>query len=191
MADVRRIIVIFVIAILFTVLVQVSIEAFHPTPKYEDFCLDNASPKPAPYPSERACPEFKTPQSIIDSCPQKKGSVNYNYDGRGCPTEAYCETCYKELDLANQKYHLFVFIVSAITGFIALLIGLHLPEKRNPINEWMGSGFLLGGILTIFTGTVRYFGEMGRYMKPIVILIELILIIYLAYKKLGSKKKTP
>ena len=74
-------------------------------------------------------------------------------------------------------------------GLIALIAGLYLPKKKNPINEWVGSGFLLGGILTILVGTVRYFGDMGRYARPIIILVELVLVIYLAYRKLGDKKK--
>lgn len=188
MADVRRIIVIFVIAILFTILINVSIEAVHPSPKYEEYCKEKSMPRPAPYPAEKACSEFTTPKEISESCPEEKGKVDFTYDERGCPTKAYCETCYKEYDQANQKYNLVVFIISAITGLIALVVGLHLPEKKNPINEWIGSGFLLGGMLTIFVGTVRYFGEMGRYTRPIVILVELALVIYLAYKKLGKKK---
>lgn len=192
MADVRRIIVIFVIAILFTIFINVSIEAFYPMPDYADYCKNDNYPRPMPYkepPSNFSCPEFQTPQTITHSCPSEKGSVEYKYDERGCAKEAYCETCNVALDKANQKYNLAVFIISAVMGLIALIAGLYLPQKKNPINEWVGSGFLLGGILTILVGTIRYFGDMGRYMRPIIILIELVLVIYLAYRKLGNRKK--
>lgn len=188
MADVRRIIVIFVIAILFTIFINVAIEAFYPQPDYNEYCAREAVPK-AIYAREPAttCSEFIVPDGVSTSCTAKKGQVEYKYDSKGCPTEAYCNTCYIELEQANERYNLIVFIVSAIAGLGALIAGLYLPQKRNPINEWVGSGFLLGGILTILVGTIRYFGDMGRYMRPVVILIELILVIYLAYKKLGKK----
>jgi hypothetical protein len=189
MADVRRIIVIFVIAILFTIFINVAIEAFYPQPDYETYCTPERSPRPmfAKEPSSTSCPEVLVPQDVSDACMAEKGSVEFKYDSKGCPTEAYCNTCYIDLELANERYNLIVFIVCAIAGLGALITGLYLPQQRNPINEWVGSGFLLGGILTILVGTIRYFGDMGRYTRPIVILIELVLVIYLAYKKLGKK----
>jgi hypothetical protein len=154
MADVRRIIVIFVIAILFTIFINVSIDAFYPQPEYTDYCEEPRAVK---------MEEARLPVEFDDSCKE-------------------------EFDAARARYNFLVFIVSAMTGLAALIIGLHLPQKKNVINEWVGSGFLLGGLFTIFVGTVRYFGDMGRYVRPIVILIELVLVIYLAYKKLGKKK---
>lgn len=187
MIDVRRIIVIFVIAILFTLFVNVAIEAFYPQPEYDAYCTPERVPKPVLYEEPRNCTVLNVPQELTDQCIPEKGSVEYQYDSRGCPKEAYCNTCYRDLDRANERYNLFVFIVSAITGLGALIAGLYLPQKSNPINEWVGSGFLLGGLFTIAVGTMRYFGDMGRYMRPVVIFIELALVIYLAYKKLGKK----
>ena len=193
MTDVRRIIVIFVIAILFTIFINVSIEAFYPMPDYADYCKNDNYPnypRPTPYkeaPSNFSCPEFKTPQSVTDLCSSEKGNVEFKYDEQGCAKEAYCETCHIALDKANQRYNLAVFIISAIMGLIALIAGLYLPKKKNPINEWVGSGFLLGGLLTIFVGTARYFGDMGRAMRPVVILLELVLFLYLTYRWLGSR----
>ena len=188
MADVRRIIIILVIAILFTIFVNVTIKAFHPQPEYSTYCTPERSPRPV-YAKEllyTSCPEVLVPQNVSDACMTEKGVIEYKYDPKGCPTKAYCNTCSLDLEKANQSYNLVVFIVSAITGLAALIVGLYLPQKRNPINEWVGSGFLLGGILTILIGTIRYFGDMGRYIRPIIILIELVLVIYLAYKKLGK-----
>ncbi len=187
MPDVRRIIIIFVIAVLFAILVNVSIEAFYPSPEYDAYCTPERAPKPVLYEEPRNCTELKVSQEFTDECIQEKGSVEYRYDSRGCPKEVYCNTCHRDLDQANKAYNLVVFIVSSIAGLIALVVGLHLPQKKNVINEWVGSGFLLGGLLTIAVGTIRYFGDMGRYTRPIVIFIELALVIYLAYKKLGKK----
>jgi hypothetical protein len=183
MVDVRRIVVIFVIAILFTILVNVSIEAVKPKPEYNDYCNEKFA---QPAIRQETCPEILPTKAMLDSC---EGRINYHYDSHGCPAEAFCDSCSINYDAAQARYNLVVFIVSAITGLIALIIGLYLPHKKNPINEWVGSGFLLAGLLTILIGTARYFDDMGRYTRPVIIFIELVLFIYLTYKKLGSKRK--
>lgn len=188
MPDIRRILVIFVIAVLFTILVNVSIEAFYPEPQYDDYCEPNY-PRPLPYKEPpRTCDEFGIPQNLADSCSAQDGELQYKYDEYSCVSDVYCDFCNTKLQQDQQQYNLVVFIVSAIAGLAALILGFYLPQAKNVINEWVGSGFLLGGMLSIFVGTVRYFGDMGRYTRPVVILIELIIVIFLAYKKLGKKR---
>ncbi len=38
-------------------------------------------------------------------------------------------------------------------------------------------------------GTISYFMDMGRFIKPIVLLVEIGLIILIAVKTIGGKKK--
>jgi|SRR3989344_1877134 len=186
MLDVRRIIVIFVIAVLFTIFVNVSINAFYDQPQYDKYCRLEFT-KPQPFVRENVqCNPLQPSQELLGSCTSDKGQISYKTDERGCATEPYCEPCSGDFNRAQERYNFIVFLVSAIAGLIALVVGLHLPKKQNPINEWVGSGFLLGGLLTIFVGTARYFGDMGRYVRPVVILVDLVLVIYLAYKKLGK-----
>ena len=187
MADVRRIIVIFVIAVLFTILINVSIDAFYDQPSYETYCRNNFAKPMQIVERDAVCAPIQPSQELLDSCTPEKGQIDYKIDERGCAAEPYCEPCSGNFNRAQEKYNFIVFLISCVTGLGALIAGLHLPQKKNPINEWIGSGFLLGGLITIFVGTARYFGDMGRYVRPIVILIELILVIYLAYKKLGKK----
>ena len=191
MIDFRRIIVILVIAVLLGILTQVSIDAVYPEPKYDAYCRPTVDAQlanmPKPVRQDFACTNYTPSAELSTTCTPEKGQVQFKYDTNGCVTQAYCETCYKNLEIANEKRGLAVFIVSAILGLIATVIGLYLQPAKNPINEWVGSGFLLGGLISIFVGTVRYFGNMGRFMKPIIILLELILVIWLAYKKLGKK----
>ncbi|MBN1502197.1 hypothetical protein JW930_01525 [Candidatus Woesearchaeota archaeon] len=183
MADARRVLVIFVIAVLFTIFVNVTIEALYPRPDYEDYC-GRDMPKIIPMGEEKNCSKIFPSQELIDNC--SEGNIAYHYDSAGCPVDAYCETCYLRYETEQEKYNFVVFIISSISGLVALFVGLNLHTK-NPLNEWVGSGFLLGGIITIFVGTARYFGDMGRYAKPVIILAELVLVIYLTYKKLGKR----
>ena len=203
MFDLRKIAVIFVVAVLFAVLVNVTIEAFDPSPKYDDFCKTDyggpylISPEtrtkefPAPPIGENqtACKEVRISGSLRESCSNERGFISYKYGEDGCAVEPYCDTCNVKFQDQQKKHNLIVFIASSIAGLIGIAIGLYLPKKKNPINEWLGTGFLLGGLFAIFFGTVQYFSELGRYAKPIVIFIELILVIHLAYAKLGNKIK--
>lgn len=191
MTDPRRIVIIFVIAVLFSLFVNLTIEAIYPEPDRDDFCEPEKEKPHIPYPEASrniTCPQLDVTDEIIETCEIEKGYIDYVKDKNNCPIEAYCETCQRDLDESREEYNLIVFIVSTILGFIAIVAGLNLPVKKNLVNDWVGSGFLLGGLLTIFIGTARFFGDMGRTIRPIVILLELILVIYLTYKKLGKKK---
>ena len=79
-------------------------------------------------------------------------------------------------------------MVTALLGLVAIILGLYLPKDINSLNEWIGTGFMFGGLISVFIGTARYFQDMHKIVRPIIILIELILVILITYKKLKDKK---
>lgn len=193
MIDLRRVAIIFVIAVLYAIFVNAFIDAVYQAPKYEDYCKQRFFPeKPIPAAIDRAnikCPNYKEPtQSELDKCAEDKGFPEYKYDANGCAVEYKgCNFCQRDFDNANQKYNFIFFIISSILAVIAICIGLFLPVKKS-LNEWIATGFMLGGLVTLFFGTFRYYQYLGRYVKPAVILIELLIVIYLSYKKLQDIK---
>ena len=179
MTDVRKILVIFIIGVLYAIFVQSLIEAVYPSPNYEDFCNPQAYSVPmTPVAKEVNCSNIESAQCT------KGGMLQFTYDSNGCPTSSYCDYCNVGLEKAQEQYRLVVFIVSSVMALVAIGIGLTLPVKKNELNEWIGTGFLLGGLITLFIGTIRYYNDMTRILRPIVLLIELIIVIFLAYKKL-------
>ncbi len=193
MIDLRRVAIIFVIAVLYAIFVNAFIDAFYPAPKYEDYCKQRFYPE-KPYPAAPnavpvKCPNYKEPsQEELDKCADQKGVPEYRYDANNCAIEYKgCNFCQKEFDDANQKYNFIFFIISSILAVIAISIGLFLPVKKS-LNEWIATGFMLGGLITLFFGTFRYYQYLGRYVKPIVIFLELVAVIYLSYKKLQDIK---
>ena len=191
MIDLRRVAIIFVIAILYAIFVNAFIAAFYPEPRYDDFCKQRFYPeKPYPAAVERKdCPKYNEPgQEELDTCAEQKGYPDYQYDALGCPIKYKgCNFCQRDFDAANQKYNLYFFIFSSILAVVAIGIGLVLPTK-NSLNEWIATGFILGGLITLFFGTFRYYQYLGRYVKPVVIFVELLLVIFLSYKKLQDIK---
>lgn len=192
MIDLRRVAIIFVIAVLYAIFVNALIGAFYAEPRYEDFCKSKFYPEKA-YPAvvdRKDCPKYKEPaQNELDKCAEQKGAPEYRYDAYGCPTEYKgCNYCQRDFDNANKKYSFSYFIISSILALVAVAIGLLLPET-NSLNQWIATGFMLGGLITLFFGTFRYYEYLGKYVKPIVILAELLIVIYLSYKKLRDIKE--
>jgi hypothetical protein len=197
MIDLRRVAIIFVIAVLYAIFVNAFIGAIYEQPRYEDYCNTARYYPEKPYaaPTDiKTCQKYKEPtQDELDKCASDRGFPEYRYDANGCPSEYKgCNFCQSEFDTANQKYNFLYFIFSSILAVIAIGVGLFLPSHKDSLNEWIATGFMLGGLFTLFFGTFRYYEYLGRYVKPVVILVELAIVIYLAYAKLKDvKAKSP
>ncbi|MGM5487955.1 MAG: hypothetical protein ACQESG_03325 [Nanobdellota archaeon] len=181
--DIRRIIIVFIIAILFTFFIFQTIFAIYDQPRYEEFC-DNRFPKTLGPQTE--CEPLNISIEEREACDEQNGDIAYEYDSNGCRIDFYCETCSHEYQQARERFNMKVFLISAIVGLIAIVLALYLPTHEE-LNEWIATGFMLGGLLTIFFGTFRYIwdiGEFGRYIRPLVFLAEIIIIILVSYKKL-------
>ena len=198
MAELRKYIVVLVITVLFSILVYSSIEAIYPEPEYDQFCKYYDKYPKAAYPfqdeKERAshkCPDYsnKPTDEQLKQCAETDGMNEYNYDEYGCPTKYTCNYCNKQLRDSQKKYSLVIFIVSAIAGLAAIVLGLVLPSAKNVLHEWVGTGFMLGGVVTLFIGTARYYSDMYRVLRPFVILAELLIVIYLVYNVFGRYVK--
>ncbi len=188
MADVRRILVIFVIATLFSIFVFTSIDAFYPSPDYSDYCEEDKFDQPKPYkprPDNYTCPDVEFNEQAMKECRDRGGEIRYEQNEYSCNINWTCSMCQKNYNEAREQHNLWRFIISAILGLIAITIGLVLPEEKT-MNEWVGSGLMLGGLITIFVGTAMSFGDLHRWIRPIIILFELLLVIFLAYKKMSK-----
>lgn len=190
MVDTRKIIIIFVVAILFAVLVFSVIEAVYPQPKYEEFCRESFFSSPVPIVKEPTdCVLINISEQEQKDCEEKHGNIEYKYDSRGCATNYTCNTCNYEFNNAQDEHNRYVFYISAFLALIAISIGLYLPAQENTLNEWMGTGFMLGGAFALFFGTATSFISLDRIVRPIVIFLELVLVIYVSYRKIGNLRK--
>jgi hypothetical protein len=193
MVDLRRIAIIFVIMVLFAILVNAIIGAMYVSPQYDDFCKDRFYPEPQKLvPSEmKSCPTYDDvpSQEELNTCSDDKGYPEYTYDLNGCVSEfSGCNYCQRDFNLAMENYNFIYFVLSSILAIIGIAIGLLLPTKHS-LNEWIATGFMLGGLVALFFGTFTYYQFMGRFLKPIIILLELIIVIYLSYRTLRHEMK--
>lgn len=187
MVDIRKIIIIFVIALLFATLVFATIDAIYPSPEYDDYCSNR------PYiekPNDGSCTEINVSVAERQECIDQNGYIEFiNYDSNNCPTSYECNTCNEVYQKEHEKYRQIAFYVTALLSLIAIFIGLFLPAETNMLNEWVGTGFMLGGTFALFIGTAQGYGDLGRIERPIILLLELLLILFIAYKKIGKTNK--
>ena len=180
--------IIIIIAVLFALFAFSIVDVVEESPKYEDFCgMDNLPIRPVQ--KDLQCPDFKEPtQEEMDRCNNLKGDIRYSYDEKGCPESFKCDPCRGTFENAGKQHRLIGFIITTIMGVMAILVGLFITSK-NEVVEWVYSGILIGGMLSIMFGTISYFMDMGRFIKPIVLLVVIGLIILIAVKTIGGKKK--
>ena len=183
---IKKIAVIIVIAVLFSMFCFSLVDVAMERPNYSDFC--DEKPIPArPLQKELECPSFNEPTVLErEDCGNKDGYIEFNYDSSGCPVNYECNTCRGLYEKESEGYRLIAFIMSTILGVIAVIAGMYI-KSSNEIVEWVYAGIVIGGIATIFIGTMQYFGDMGRFVKPFILLAEIILIIWVAVRT--AKKK--
>lgn len=180
--DIRKVFVILAVSIIFALFSFALFDAFYPSVKYDDYCKDR----------------YNIYANNSESCNAIEGSRWVSYNDRkpinvdNTVPNGYCDTTYQcnlDFTAANDKRSYAGFIFLSILGAIAIILGINLPMS-NPINEWIGTGFMLGGLFDIFIGTGMYYQDLGRYARPLVLFIEMGLIIFLTYLKLGEKKQS-
>ena len=178
-------------AILFTAFSFSIVELIVERPQYEDFC-DQKPRIAGPITKDQLaeCTDLEVPDADAESCNNQEGYIEYSYDSKGCPESYSCNTCNAELDLAGKDFRLIAFIITSIMAVLAIIVGLYV-NSRTPVVESIFSGLLVGGIFTLALGTIMYFHDMGRYVKPFVLVAEMGIIVWIAVRtaKKAAKKE--
>ena len=93
-----------------------------------------------------------------------------------------CNTCQKGYQDANSLYNRNLFYIILPIALFAVLFGLFYSF------EVVGSVFMFSGILLLIYATMRYFSEMSKLMRTLVIFLGLVLLVFIANKKMRNKK---
>ncbi|MEK6835771.1 MAG: hypothetical protein AABX55_01995 [Nanoarchaeota archaeon] len=89
------------------------------------------------------------------------------------------QKCYNEFRPVENLYKRNVFIILAIIGVLTIVLGLFL--KQVPA---VYLGLMLGGLINIIEGVVRYWANMNEYLRFVILGILLAILIWISYKKL-------
>jgi hypothetical protein len=167
----------FAVAVLFSTFVIVSVDSFYEEPRYEDFCQNPNYPKFV----SPSCRYGEDPR--VTQCYDSMGTPTFTYNESGCEVFSGCTTCNKDFENAQKNYTRNLFLIIAPLGLIAVVAGVLYYI------EFIGTGFMFSGVFLMFYATVRYFEDMHKYLRPIVLFIELSVILWIAFKKLVVRKK--
>lgn len=182
--DAKKLAIVLGIAALLPLFLALLMEAVYPAPEYNKYCNDTnyyTKPIPAGVPKTNCTEFYNTPQAI--ECSNQGGNPLTKYDDNGCPVFDRCDLCSKQYNDAMQAYNdgsFKIFLILAILGLITVIIGIYLPV------DYIGAGLMFGGMITMFYATIRYFSNLSKIMRALVIFIELLIIMWIAYKKIGE-----
>lgn len=163
-----------VVALVVTLTLGVSI--FWPEPRYEDFC-GKVKFKEATTSAQCAANGGEwTENAAVAEKMQSEAARPVVSSATG-----YCDY-YKECSAAEtaarDKHEKISFFIFLAFGLLFSALG-HLWIKPWPI----AFGFTYGGLVSIFIAGVRYWGRLGDYVKFGAILVVLIALILIGFKK--------
>lgn len=197
----KKIAIIITVAVLFSIFVQSLAEVVVEQPKFTDYCREEVK-LPSVIRETGNCTELDITDEEEQSCYEKDGVITYEYDTQGCQKNWECNLCRAEYEKAMEGHNKVVFMISAIFGLAAMMFGLFYKKKETFFGkiksklfgkgtetfwDWTKSGFLVGGIITLFIGTMRYWDDMSRFLRPVTMLVELIIILLITYRILKKK----
>ncbi|MBT4935506.1 hypothetical protein HOL21_03120 [Candidatus Woesearchaeota archaeon] len=165
MSKVKRTILAISIAIVLALFVGYGIDTFYTNPEYNDFCDE----KPVFINTFEQCTEaggqwdeYVGPKPVDE----RSGWCNVQFE---------CEAGFNQ---ANEVYNKNVFIITLIVGILAVILGGVVLKL-----ESVSSGIMSGGALTLIYGTIRYWGDMAKYLRFAVLGVVLAILIWIGYKK--------
>jgi len=177
------------IVVILSMFLHYGFSTFKKAPLYEDFCNETyryqTKPVIEPYDQQmqRCGDVYNGPE--VQNCYQQKGNPTFKYDNlTKCDAFDTCDFCNTLFQEQNDRYQRNVFIITALVGIAAIIFGMYFGIA------FMSGGFLFGGILTLAAGTIRYFaaGHVDRYLRMIVLFVEILILIWIGYKKVVRKK---
>lgn len=175
----KQVILSIAIALVLVFFVAYAVSVFYEEPKYEYFCGEEPRIFQEYTLNETLCLEQGgrwTPGAAPIKQPIPEGSVRTLNEG-------YCDIsfeCRQEHGDARDLYNRNIFIISSIFGLLIVVLGIVLKL------ESVSVGIMGGGALLIMYGTMRYWGELGKYFRLAILGFVLAALIFLGYKKFSE-----
>lgn len=171
------------ITILLPLFFGLFMDALYREPTYDMYCNESKFSVPYPQPAK---PEINCTYSYgpeQQQCERSGGISRMKYDINGCSSYDWCDYCSKDYTAARSVYNRNLFLILAPLGLIVVILGIYLTV------DYLGAGMMMGGLITMFYATVRYFSDMSKMLRALVILVELLIIMWIGYKKIDDNKK--
>ncbi len=190
MINVKNLILGIGIVVVYALVLWQGIEAFYPSPQYDDFCkagrFDAYYPaKPAVTGEQVNCTFPRELQEKQNQCYADKGQPVFEYDDNGCIINVKeCDYCQRDFDDAQDAHSKVVFVVAIIIGLITLVIGYGVLSV-----EPVGSALIGSGIWAIFWGAAINWRNFSNIWRFLLLFVALVIIITFALRLNRPSKK--
>jgi len=155
------------------------IYTFYPSPEYDDFCAEETRKY---YDNKEDCEAIGGEWMLYEGARDIKPISEIEAPTSYCDAQATCREQYKA---TNSLYNRNAFVALVILGAVSVVLGF-----VSVAVSAVSAGFLFGGLLSFFIGTVRYWSDMNDYLRLVVLGIVLAVLIGIGYYKLKDKEKT-
>lgn len=159
MYDLRQTLFAIIVAVLLTFFAFTSIDAFYPAQEYPEHC---------------------------DTFSRLHGyeleNLSLQERETRLETERECYDAYTQ----SMEFHNFVtFVIASLLALVIIITGMYIPN-HSTFRVALANGFLLGGLCILFFGTIKGWGGIATQLRPFIILLELVIVIVVARKKMES-----
>ena len=163
--DIKQKLIALAIAIVLVLFITIGIDTFYKAP--ENKCNDIYN---KPRPVMQNCELMQEPNKTQCYLQQQVQFEEQSIES---------QKCYEEFQPIENLYKRNVFIILVIIGVLTIIIGFLLKEMQA-----LSLGLMIGGLINIIVGIIRYWTNMNEYLRFIIIGILLIILIWISYKKL-------
>lgn len=186
--DIRKYGIAIAIAILVAIFIYAMADAVAPNPEYKN-CYQYpysyvGTPPPAKGIDQANCPAVDFNTTDQKTCTDQGGDYIGVQDANQCVNHYECNYCQRDANAAQQSRNAVFFYVAIALGLVGIVIGFVLPAGA--INEWVGLGSIFGGVIGLFIGTIEYWNDLTRWLRPVIILLELAVVIFIIYKRMAT-----
>jgi len=164
------------IIVVLNLVFNLGIATFYKAPQYDTFCGEETRQI---YTTKDSCEAIGG--EWIDSFPKGEPHA-VPLGGEKARLEPYCNaqaTCNAQHNDARNVYNRNVFIALVILGLASIGGGFLTTAVKS-----VSAGFLFGGLLSLIIATIRYWSDMDEYMRFAIVVIALLALVWLGYKKL-------
>jgi hypothetical protein len=171
---VKEIAITVAVAVLFSALILVAVDAFYSMPEYSSYCDNSIRPLTT------RCLTDTTKEEM--DCYDSGGTPTYTYNESGCQVYESCSQCNNNYNSAVDSYRFNLFLILGIIGLAAIIFGVYYNI------EFIGSGFMFSGIFLLLYATAQGFSTFTKYVRVFVVLLELCIVLWIAFKKVLPKE---
>jgi len=182
--DIRKYGIAIAVAILSAILIYSIADAIAPQVDYNRCYEGQRYGLDVPRAQQTACTDAQIVDAERQACLDAGNAYEPRYGLDGCVSEYVCNDCYRLQEEAREQRNAIIFYVAVGLGLLFVIAGFMLP--LGTVHEWVGLGLIIGGVISMFIGTVQYWSDLARWMRPIIIAIELAILLAIVYKRMSD-----